>query len=39
MFNIILSTYVCAAASLFFTGVASAHVSMTYVNAGSTHEL
>ena len=39
MFNILLSIFVCAAASLFFAWVVSAHVSAPYVIAGSTHEL
>ena len=39
MFNIVLSIFVCAAASLFFVRVVSAHVSAPYVSAGSTHEL
>ena len=39
MFNILLSIFVCAAASLFFAWVVSAHVSAPYDNAGSTHEL
>ena len=37
--NIILSIFVCAAASLFFAWVVSAHVSAPYVSAGSTHKL
>ena len=36
--NILLSICVCAAASLFFASVVSAHVSAPYVIAGSTHE-
>ena len=39
MFNILLSILVCAAASLFFASVVSAHVSAPYVIARSTHEL
>ena len=39
MFNILLSIFVCAAASLFFALVVSAHVSAPYVIVGSTHEL
>ena len=39
MFNILLSIFVCAAASLFFALVVSALVSARYVIAGSTHEL
>ena len=39
MFNILLSIFVCAAASLFFTCVMSAHVSAPYVIAVSTHVL
>ena len=39
MFNILLSTYVWAAASSLFAWVVSAHVSAPYVIAGSTHEL
>ena len=39
MFNILLSIFVCAAASVFFTWLVSAHVSAPYVIAGSTHEL
>ena len=38
MFNKFLSIFVCAAASLFFAGVVSAHVSGPYVIARSTHE-
>ncbi|KAK2170756.1 hypothetical protein NP493_1143g01020 [Ridgeia piscesae] len=34
MFNILLSIFVCATASLFFTLVMSAHVSAPYVIAG-----
>ena len=36
MFNILLSIFVCAAASFFFAWVVSAHVSAPYVIAGST---
>ena len=39
MFNILLSIFVCAAASLFFAWVVRAHVSAPYVIAGSTHGL
>ena len=39
MFNIFLSIFVCAAASLFFAWVVSVHVSAPYVIAGSTNEL
>ena len=39
MFNIFLSIFVCAAASLFFAWVVSAHVSAPYVITGSTNEL
>ena len=39
MFNIIFSIFVCAAASLFFACVVSAHVSAPYAIAGSRHEL
>ena len=39
MFNILLSIFVCAATSLFFAWMVSAHVSAPYVIAGSTHEL
>ena len=39
MFHILLSIFVCAAASLFFAGVVSAHVSAPYVIAESTREL
>ena len=39
MFNILLSIFVCAAASLFFAWVVSAHVSTPYVIAGSMHVL
>ena len=38
MFNIPLFIFVCAAASLFFAWVASAHVSEPYVITGSTQE-
>ena len=38
MFNILLSIFVCTAASLF-SWVVSAHVSAPYVIDGSTHEL
>ena len=38
MFNILLSIFVCAAASLFFAWVVSAHVSVQYVIGGSMHE-
>ena len=37
--NILLSIFVCEAASLFFAWVESAHVSAPYVIAGSTREL
>ena len=36
--NILLSIFVCAAASLSFAWVGGAHVSAPYVIAGSTHE-
>ena len=39
MLNILLSVFVCAAASLFFAWVVSAHVSAPYIIAGITHEL
>ena len=39
IFNILLSIFVCAAASLFFAWLVSAHVFAPYVIAGSTHEL
>ena len=39
MFSILLSIFVCAAISLFFAWLESAHVSAPYVIAGSTHEL
>ena len=39
MFSILLSIFVCAAASLFFAWLVSAHVSALYVIAGSVHEL
>ena len=35
MCNILLSIFACAAASLFFAWVVSAHVSVPYVIAGS----
>ena len=38
-FNILLSIFVCAAATLIFAWVVSAHVSALNVIAGSTHEL
>ena len=37
--NILISIFVCAAASLFCAWVVSAHVSAPYVIAGSTNEL
>ena len=37
MFNILLSIFVCAAGSLFFAYLESAHVNAPYVIAGSTH--
>ena len=37
-FNTFLSIFVCAATSLFFAWVLSAHVSAPYVITGSTHE-
>ena len=39
VFNVLLPSFVCAAASLSFALVVSAHVSASYVIAGSTHEL
>ena len=39
MFNVLLSIYVYAAASLFFAWVVNAHVSVSYAIAGCTHEL
>ena len=36
---ILLSIFVCVAASLFFAWVLGAHVSAPYVIAGSMHEL
>ena len=39
IFNILLSIFVCAAASLFFVWVVCAHVSVPYVIVGNTHEL
>ena len=39
MFNILLSIFVCTAASLFFAWVVSAHVSAPYAIDGGTHEL
>ena len=39
MFNILLSVFVCAAVSLFFAWLVSAHVSAPYVVAGITYEL
>ena len=39
MFNILLSIFVCVAASLLFAWVVRVHVSAPYVIAGSTHEL
>ena len=39
IFNIPLSIFICAAVSLFFAWVMSAHVSAPYVIAGSTHAL
>ena len=40
MFDILLSIFVCAAGSLFFAWVVSAHVSAAvYVVAGNMHEL
>ena len=39
MFSILLSIFVCAAATLFFAWMVSAHVSALYLTAGSTHEL
>ena len=39
MFNILLSIFDCAAASLFFAWVVSAYVCAAHVIAGSTHEL
>ena len=38
MFNILLSIFICAAASLFFALVVSVHVSAPYASAGSKHE-
>ena len=39
MFNIFIPIFVCAAGSVFFAWVVSAHVSAPYVIAGSMHEL
>ena len=39
IFNILLSIFICAAASLFFAWVVSTHVSVSYVIAGSMHDL
>ena len=39
VFNILIPIFVCAAASLFFAWVVSAHVSVPDVIAGCTHEL
>ena len=38
MFNILLSIFVCVAASLFFAWMVSAHVSVPYVIVGNMHE-
>ena len=39
MHSILLFKFVCAAASLCFASVVSAHVSAPYVIAGSIHDL
>ena len=39
VFNILLSIFVCVAASLFFAWMVTVRVSASYVVAGSTHEL
>ena len=38
MFNVLLSIFVCAFASLFFARLMRAHVSAPHVVVGSTHE-